>query len=326
MITDRFQRIHNYLRISLTDVCNLRCAYCMPEDKSDFFPAPQLMQVDEIDAIASLFVKLGVNKIRLTGGEPLVRKDFTEILQRLQKHSVELTLTTNGIHLDRYLGELLNAGVRSVNISLDTLKPERFHHITRRPQFEKVWNNIQLAMNAGLHVKVNVVAMQGVNDDEVNDFVRLTKTMPLHVRFIEFMPFAGNQWAQASVITADDLLNQIGREFTFQKLEDALHDTARKFQAEGHAGTFAIIATMSHPFCSGCNRMRLTADGRMKNCLFSTGEVDLLSALRKGEDLEPLIRQCVIEKHAERGGQFPEDFHQTRPDVLVNRSMIEIGG
>lgn len=326
MILDRYQRVHNYLRISLTDSCNLRCAYCMPEDKTDFLPPEHLMQMDEILEIARQFVSLGVNKIRLTGGEPLVRKDAGQILKELSRLPVVLTLTTNGIHLNRYLESLLSSGVRSLNISLDTLNTERFHQITHRDRFERVWQNIQLVIQSGLHVKLNVVAMKGVNDDELLDFVALTKSLPLHVRFIEFMPFAGNQWKQAQVIPSAEILERIGKEFDYMKLTDEKHDTARKYQIPGFEGTFALISTMSEPFCHDCNRMRLTADGKMKNCLFSNGEVDLLSAYRNGIDLEPLIRSCILDKFPERGGQIPIDYHQTNSEMLNNRSMIEIGG
>ena len=326
MLTDKYNRIHNYLRISLTDNCNLRCFYCIPEEDYKFAPSSKLMRADEIESIAATFVKLGVNKIRLTGGEPLVRKDADKIIRSLAKLRVTLTLTTNGTRLHEFTDVLKEANVRSVNISLDTLNPEKFNLITRRNNFERVWKNIHSMVEQGIHVKVNVVAMKGLNDDEINDFVRWTKDTPVHVRFIEFMPFSGNKWSSNKVLTWQQILQIIETEYSFLPLKGELNDTSKKYIVPGYEGTFAVISTMTSPFCSTCNRMRLTADGKMKNCLFSKDETDLLSALRNGEDIEPLIRASVSSKAKELGGQFVNNFEELHADEIKNRSMIAIGG
>lgn len=326
MIKDTYNRTHDYLRISLTDVCNLRCFYCMPDEDYDFTPEARLMQVDEIETIAQTFVRLGVNKIRLTGGEPLARKDVGEILKRLSKLPVTLTLTTNATLLHRYMDILKEAGVRSLNISLDTLKHEKFLWMTRRKQFKTALDNINLAIENGFHVKVNAVIMKGLNDNEILDFVKWTKDTPVHVRFIEFMPFSGNKWTSNQVFTWKEMLDVVKTEYRPERLEESPHEVAKKYRVPGHQGTFAVISTMSAPFCSGCNRMRLTADGKMKNCLFSKGEMDLLSALREGEDLEPLIRKNILQKARGLGGQLGKDFKKIDGKNIENRSMISIGG
>ncbi len=326
MLFDSLNRRHNYLRISLTDKCNLRCFYCMPAEDYDFMPSAMLMQAAEIEALAKTFVHLGVTKIRLTGGEPLVRRDFASIIERLAKLPVELTLTTNAIRLDHFLPGLKAAGVRSLNISLDTLEADKFALITRRNEFGKVWENIQSAISRGFHVKLNVVAMSGINDNEVASFVALTKDLPVHVRFIELMPFNGNQWQSKKVVSYQQILQLVSKKFAMIKLADGENDTTKKYTVPGHVGTFAVISTMTAPFCATCNRLRLTADGKLKNCLFSKEETDLLSALRNGEAVEPLIRQTVYQKHAAHGGQFAPAMEQLNTSQLQNRSMIAIGG
>ena len=326
MIIDSYNRVHDYLRISLTDNCNLRCFYCMPEENYEFTPSERLMKPEEIDAFAKIFVRLGVKKIRLTGGEPLVRKDASKIILLLSGLPVELTLTTNGTRLQQYLPVLKEANISSLNVSLDTLRPERFLLVTRRDQFEIVYNNISQLIENGIHVKVNMVVMKGLNDDEINDFIAWTKNTPVHVRFIEFMPFSGNRWTSNRVFTWQEMLSVIGSKYSFEHLSDGKHDTAKKYAVPGHAGTFAVISTMSAPFCDGCNRIRLTADGKMKNCLFSKEETDLLSAMRKGEDVEPLIHQCISKKAWQLGGQFNADFEHLEAAAIQNRSMISIGG
>ncbi|GAC1441803.1 MAG: GTP 3',8-cyclase MoaA [Sediminibacterium sp.] len=284
------------------------------------------MQVDEIIELSALFVKLGVNKIRLTGGEPLVRKGVDKIMQALSRLPVSLTLTTNGTRVHEFIDAFEAAGVRSINISLDTLDAEKFQLVTRRDNFKGIWNNIHMLVEKGLHVKINVVVMKGINDGEINDFIAWTKDTPVHVRFIEFMPFTGNQWLSNKVFTWHHILETIKSRFDFIPLNNDPHDTAKKYVVPGHAGTFAVISTMSAPFCGTCNRMRLTADGKMKNCLFSKEETDLLTALRNQQDVEALIHQCIGTKAAERGGQFNEDFNELHSENIQNRSMISIGG
>ncbi len=326
MLVDSFGREHNYLRISLTDNCNLRCTYCMPEDEYDFTPVSQLMQLDEIFALAKIFVDAGVNKIRLTGGEPLVRKDVGDIITALSVLPVELTMTTNATRLHHYIDVLKDAQVYALNVSLDTLQADKFILLTKRDQFEQTYRNIMLCIEHGFHTKVNVVVMKGINDDEINDFVALTRELPLHVRFIEFMPFSGNHWSSDKVVTLNDMLHIIGSKYQYTPIQRKKHATTKGYQIDGFAGTFAVISTMSANFCGDCNRLRLTADGKMKNCLFSKQETDLLTALRNGEEILPLILQSVASKAKQLGGQMDNDFNHINVDEIKNRSMITIGG
>ncbi|MBL0053311.1 MAG: GTP 3',8-cyclase MoaA [Bacteroidetes bacterium] len=326
MLQDSFGRKHDYLRISLTDVCNFRCVYCMPAEGMHFMPPTRLMQANEIIDIATEFVKLGVTKIRLTGGEPLVRKDAADIILQLSKLPVELTLSTNATRVDEFIDVFKQANIKSINVSLDTLNKEKFHTIAQRNSFDKVWSNINLLVENNFHVKINAVIMRGINETELNDFVALTQQLPVHVRFIEFMPFTGNKWNDNKVFSYQQMLDVIATKYTFIKLKDEKHDTTKKFKVLNHAGTFAVISTMSAPFCAGCNRLRLTADGKMKNCLFSKGEADILSAYRKGEDFIAIIKQCVHQKEKELGGQFTSDLHKVNSENILNRSMISIGG
>lgn len=326
MLADNHNRIHDYLRISLTDSCNFRCQYCMPDENIQCLPNRHLMQEDEILQIARTFVDLGVKKIRLTGGEPMVRKEFSSILHSISELPVEVSLTTNAVLAHKYLSDLKAAGVRSLNVSLDTLNPETFKKITKRDQFQRVWDNILLLLNEGFRVKINAVAIEGVIEKEILDFVEITRNLPLHVRMIEFMPFEGNHWNSKKVITASQMLKWAEEEYDMVKLKDEPHATAKKYKAIGHQGTFAFITTMTEHFCGDCNRMRLTADGKMKNCLFGSEEMDLLGTLRKGEDIVPLIRQSVRRKHAVMGGQFKNSYQGADPSKLKNRSMIKIGG
>jgi cyclic pyranopterin phosphate synthase len=326
-ILDTFGRKHTYLRISLTDKCNLRCTYCMPQEDMQFMPSKWLMQAEEIEELAKIFVEMGVDKIRLTGGEPLVRKDAGLIIERLGQLNTSLTLTTNALLVDQYIDQLKDAGVQSLNVSLDTLKEEQFKNITKRDHFSKTVENINLLLSEGFIVKINVVLMKGVNDEEVNDFVRLTlPNARLHVRFIEFMPFNGNQWDMSKIVSYADLLSTINNEFDFKQLPGELNDTAKSFQVKDAAGSFGIIGTVTHPFCSGCNRIRLTADGKLKNCLFDTSEVDLLTPLRKGLDVRSIILDHFNKKHFAHGGHVAFDEKQAKTDYEQNRRMIAIGG
>ncbi|HLG33976.1 MAG TPA: GTP 3',8-cyclase MoaA [Bacteroidia bacterium] len=327
MLKDSYNRVHDYLRISITGKCNFRCTYCMPYDlPHGFFASSQKMTAEEIDEIVNVFVQLGVKKIRLTGGEPLLRKDAKEIIYRLSKYPVELAITTNGVLIGEYEDVFDKAVIQSVNVSLDTLKREKFFLITKRDSFHLVLKNIYRLLDDGFQVKINVVVMKGVNENELSDFVRWTKNFPLHVRFIEFMPFTGNRWSREKVYSSHEILEDIGTEFSCIRLADEKHSTAKTYKVLGHTGTFGVINTLSSPFCGDCNRMRLTADGKLRNCLFSKSETDLLTALRKGEDIVPLIMQCVKAKNAERGGQFILEYKDMDAARIENRSMVAIGG
>ncbi len=328
ILTDTFGRKHSYLRISLTERCNLRCTYCMPADGIQLTPKEHLMTADEIFAIAKTFVSHGVTKIRLTGGEPLVRKDFAEILEKLASLPVTLAVTTNGVLVPKFLS-LLKKHQVSVTISIDSLQEQKFNQITRRSYFQKVWDTINLLVSQNIVLKLNVVLIKGFNDHEILDFIALTKNQPLNVRFIEFMPFDGNRWNKTQLVTQKNILDHILTQ-NFQtdiiRLQDAPNDTARNFRLRDHLGQFAIISSVTNPFCDSCNRIRLTADGKLKNCLFSASETSLLETLRSGASIIPLIQKAVGKKHAARGGM--DTFEKLNdPDLHTqNRSMIKIGG
>ena len=326
MIKDSFNRVHNYLRISLTDNCNLRCFYCMPEEDYEFTKASKLMQADEIESLAKIFVNEGVTKIRLTGGEPLVRKDAGQIILALSRLNIDLSFTTNGARIHDFLDLILEANITSINVSLDTLDADKFHLITRRDIFAQVMANIKLLLENNIRVKLNVVVMKGLNDMEIVDFVEWTKDYPIEVRFIEFMPFAGNRWTSNKVVSMEEILQQVDTKYTYYPLAAGPNDTAKHYKVAGHAGSFAIISTMTSPFCGTCNRMRLTADGKLKNCLFSESETDLLGPMRNGEPVLPLIHACIGNKAKALGGQFSGLLEDIEANTIHNRSMITIGG
>lgn len=329
ILTDSFGRQHTYLRISLTELCNLRCTYCMPAEGVKLSPRNHIMNYDEVFALASLFVKHGVTKIRLTGGEPLVRKDVDVVLKKLATLPVELSITTNAFNVDSFISVLKECGIKSINVSLDTLDAEKFKKITRRDYFEKVYGNILLLIDEGFKVKVNAVLIKDFNDNEIVDFVKLTKDLPISMRFIEFMPFDGNKWDMSKMVSYIEIMEYVYASFEEKeviRLEDAPNDTSKNYQIAGHKGSFAIISSVTNPFCDSCNRLRLTANGRLKNCLFSSSESDLLTAYREGKDIDPIIQKAVQAKFKVRGGMNTLDKLKN-PDLHgKNRSMISIGG
>ncbi len=329
ILTDSHDRKHNYLRISLSEKCNLRCSYCMPADGVQLSPRKDLMDANEILEIAKVFVQNGVDKIRLTGGEPLVRKDFTDILSQLSSLGTKLSITTNGILVDRYIEDFKKYGLWDINFSLDTLIEDKFNFITRRTQFKNAWKNLFLLLDEGFRVKLNVVLMKDFNEDEIVDFIELTRELPISVRFIEFMPFDGNEWNKTKLITQQEILDQVEGHFgkkNLFKLENEKNFTARNFRIKGFRGSFGIISSVSNPFCDGCNRIRLTANGKIKNCLFSNKEVDLLFAFRNGEPLEELIHSSIFKKKAVRAGMDSFEKFNDVERHSNNRSMITIGG
>ncbi len=329
ILKDSFGRNHNYLRISLTEKCNLRCTYCMPAEGVPLSPSPALMTADEIYEIAKVFVANGVDKIRLTGGEPLVRKDFTTIIEKLSTLDVSIAMTTNAVNIDRYISELKKSKVSIINVSLDTLIADRFQEMTLKPNFEKVIKNLYLLIDEGFQIKLNVVLLKGTNDSEILDFIELTKELPISIRFIEFMPFDGNRWDRSKAVSLEEinqLVNESYPKDSVLKIEDAPNDTAKNYKIKGFKGSFAIISTVTNPFCDSCNRLRLTANGKLRNCLFSEKESDLLTAHRNGESIEPIIQKAVLAKAAVRAGldtneKFADPNHHSK-----NRSMITIGG
>ena len=298
----------------------------MPNEDYDFLRPTHLMSANEIIRIAEIFVGLGINKIRLTGGEPLIRKDLPEILKGLHSLPVKLTLTTNGLLLDRYFEILNQYGINSVNISLDTLQSDKFHRITKRNEFERVWKNINTMLSQNFDVKINVVAVKHQIEDEIIEFIELTQDRKLEVRFIEFMPFDGNYWDANKVLTSQELLSIIQQKYQIYKIADSPNDTAKHYQLPNAQGKFAFITTMSDHFCSTCNRLRLTADGKIKNCLFDKNELDLLTPFRQGENINAMIQESVSRKKIALGGQFTNQFKTTNPMHIINRSMIKIGG
>ncbi len=329
ILTDTFGRKHNYLRISLTERCNLRCTYCMPADGIQLSPKDHLMTYEEIYTIAKEFVSMGVTKIRLTGGEPLIRKDAALIMEKLSSLPVQLTLTTNGVIVDKFIDHFKKCGIKTLNVSLDSLHLQKNKEITRRSYFEKVYQNIILLVKEGFVVKVNCVLMKGFNDDEVIDFINLSKNLPVHVRFIEFMPFDGNQWNMERLVSLQEILSKVHSNFeknAIVKLQDAPNDTTKSYQIKGYQGTFAIISSVTNPFCDGCNRIRLTANGQIKNCLFSSKESDLLTTLRAGKSIIPIIQKAVQTKLKVRSGMNTLDKFSQSDIHSNNRSMIAIGG
>ncbi|PZX92274.1 GTP 3',8-cyclase MoaA [Flavobacterium aquariorum] len=326
---DNHGRAHNYLRISITEHCNLRCTYCMPAEGIALTPRAHLMTAEEIVTIAKTFVKLGVNKIRLTGGEPLVRKDAKNIIEQLGKLGVELTLTTNGILVHEFINTFKEAGITTLNVSIDSLKKDKFNQITRRNYFEKLIENLDLLESNNFKVKLNVVVIKGFNDNEIIDFIEMTKDRNIQIRFIEFMPFDGNQWNKEKLVSYAEILSQANAFYTEQKVErtqDKPNDTSKNHKIDGYQGSFSVISSVTNPFCSTCNRIRLTADGKLKNCLFSNAETSLLDTLRAGDSIEPLIFQNIKSKFAMRGGMDDDTKFQNPLLFSQNRSMIKIGG
>ncbi|KAI4458268.1 molybdopterin cofactor synthesis protein a [Holotrichia oblita] len=315
-LTDLFGRHHNYLRISLTEKCNLRCQYCMPAEGVQLTPKQHLLTTEEVVQVARLFVKEGVTKIRLTGGEPTVRRDLVDIIASLKQiNGLEtVAMTTNGIVLTRQLVALQRAGLDILNISLDTLKPDRYEKITRRKGFDKVMMGIDLALQLGYSpVKINCVVMKGFNDDEINDFVKLTHDRNVDVRFIEYMPFSGNKWEMSKMVPYREMLEIIKSVWpTFNELPNGPNDTSKAWKVPEYAGQVGFITSMSEHFCGSCNRLRITADGNLKVCLFGNTEISLRDAIRAGsseDDLTALIEAAVKRKKRKHAG------HKSRPQL-----------
>ncbi len=337
---DTFGRAHSYLRISVTERCNLRCTYCMPEEGVPLLGRDHLLSFEEIERLAALFVRLGVRKIRLTGGEPLVRRDIDALVARigaLKAHGLErLAMTSNALLLEEHLDALRAAGVDALNLSLDTLRPDRFRAITLRDGCEETARAIRAAAAAGFaKVKVNAVAMKGVNDDELVDLARaFARELPVEVRYIEYMPFRGNTWGDGQgMLAAAEIRERLEREL--QLFPVGLEETAQLYQATDRGGgprwpgRIGIIAAMTEPFCGTCNRTRLTADGHFRWCLLDEGELDLRGPLRAGAsdgDLIALIEQGLQRKKAGHAPAAELIARQQAGGPEQARSMIRIGG
>lgn len=325
-LVDSFGRKHSYLRISLTEKCSLRCVYCMPEEGVPLTPSEKLLTSDEIVHLATLFATFGVNKIRLTGGEPLVRKDAVDIIGRLSliPQLRVLGITTNGLVLSKKIPELKKAGLTHINISLDTLVPGKFEFLARRKGWNVVRKSIDDALAGGFNsVKVNCVVMKGINDDELVDFVRLTESRNIEVRFIEYMPFDGNKWSKKKLVPFEEMLSVIRKQWPeLERGQDDANHTSKLFKVPGWTGRIGFITSMTEHFCGTCNRLRITADGNLKVCLFGAHEVSLRDALRSKastDELLSIIGSAVLKKKFSHAGM-------DKLSSLKNRPMILIGG
>ncbi len=326
--TDSFQRKIDYLRLSITDRCNLRCVYCMPEDGVPKVDHSEILRYEEVVRLAGIAAEMGISKIRITGGEPLVRKDALTLCKRISEISglKSLSITTNGVLLSDFAEGLREAGIKRINVSLDSLQREKYAAITRHDQFDRVWEGILAAQRAGLSpIKLNAVIMQGVNDDEVESLARLTREFPFHVRFIEFMPFRDSETDyDGKFIPAHVILERLKRIDVLDPADNGeSNGPALHFRFRGAPGKIGIISPVSDHFCPSCNRLRVTSDGKLRTCLFSREETDLRQAFRNGlldREIADIIRSAIStkpEKH-ELGSRI---FRK-----CISRPMFSIGG
>ncbi|QXC63261.1 GTP 3',8-cyclase MoaA [Aquihabitans sp. G128] len=323
-LVDGYGRVHRDLRISVTDRCNFRCTYCMPAEGMVWQPRDHLLSFEEIERVARVAVeRFGFDSIRLTGGEPTVRARLPLLVERLAPLGVDLSLTTNGSLLGAMAHDLAAAGLDRVNVSLDSLRPERFAALTRRDDLPRVLQGIRAAVAAGLApVKVNVVVVRGSNDDEVVDFARFGRDEGVRVRFIEFMPLdADHHWDRSAVVPSAEIVAAIGAEFPLQRLTRD-HDPAQRHRYLDGGGEIGVIGSVTEPFCASCDRVRLTADGQLRACLFATDETDLRALLRGGADDDGLAAALEATVGSKWAGHGISDVHFIRP----SRSMSEIGG
>jgi cyclic pyranopterin phosphate synthase len=325
-LVDRYGRVHTNLRISITDRCNFRCVYCMPEEM-EFYPKELILSYEEILRLARVASGLGVDKIRLTGGEPLVRRDVAKLIRGLHEQGTlkDLSLTTNGARLEQMAGELWDAGLRRINVSLDSLDPERFAELTRRPLFDSVIRGLEEAARVGFGpIKVNAVAMRGYTERELLAFAELAREKQYQIRFIEFMPLDGDgEWDREKVLTAREILDTISAVYPLERASPAgSADPATVYRFTDGRGELGIIPTVTEPFCASCNRIRLTADGKLRHCLFAVEETDLKTPMRAGasdEDLAWRFVDCVAAKWP---GHLINESAFQKPE----RNMSQIGG
>ncbi len=315
---DQFNRDLNYLRVSITDRCNLRCAYCMPEEGVEHMPHEELLSYEELYTVIEEFVKLGVKKLRITGGEPLVRKDVVNFIEKVAslRQLNDIAMTTNGIGLVDLAEPLKKAGLHRVNVSLDTLNPERYKYITRGGDLNKVLKGILIAKEVGLKVKINCVVNKGINDDEVERFIQLTDRWGVDVRFIELMPIGQNvKYAQEHFYSNELIIKQFPD--LIPVIAEDPSSPARYYQLKGAKGKVGLISPLSCNFCAYCNRLRLTPDGKLKPCLHSDIEIDLKNALRNNQDILPLILQSY---------EIKPEKHLLDEHKMIVRQMSQIGG
>lgn len=328
MLVDSYGRVINYLRLAVTDRCNLRCTYCMPKEGLDWLPRKELMTYDEMLRICSLLVGMGVEKIRITGGEPFVRKDLFSFLKELSQIEglKELTITTNGVLTAPFVPELKQAGIKSVNLSLDTLDRDRFIQIAHRDELNKVLNTLDALLSHDLEVKINTVVIESLNIPDIIPLVRLTKTLPISIRFIEQMPFNGGNHLSSLTWNYKRILEHIQQAFPLiKKIQDAPHSTSLNYHIPGHQGDVGIIAAYSRLFCGSCNRIRITPLGVLKTCLYDNGKLNIKDALRKGvsdEDASMLISNAILKK-TKNGWEAEKKRNNQDP---VHESMATIGG
>jgi len=327
-MVDSNNRKINYLRLSITDRCNLRCMYCMPEEGMDFLTHENVLRYEEILRIVGLSVQRGIRKVRLTGGDPLVRKGFTDFLKKMSQIEglEEITLTTNGVLLKKYAAEIKDCGVHRINISLDSLKPEKFKKITGKDLFGQVWDGIQEVEKLGFApIKINVVAIRGINDDEIEDFGRLTLEKPYHIRFIEHMPIGdNNNWNAEKFLPILEIYNRLSNvgPLVPVKRRNNLDGPAQRYKIENARGEIGLIGALSNHFCTVCNRLRLTADGHIRSCLFSENEIDVMPELRGGKSDEAIL--ALIEKAI---NEKPERHNlKKQGQRSCVRQMSSIGG
>lgn len=328
MIVDSFGRAMNYLRLAVTDRCNLRCAYCMPGEGLDWLPRGELMTYEEMSRICSLFVKMGVEKIRITGGEPFVRKDLLSFLKDISQINGlrQLTITTNGLLTAPLVPELKKIRINSVNLSLDTLDGDRFARITHRNGLDKVLKTLDTLLSHDIAVKINTVVMETLNIPDIIPLVQLTKALPVSVRFIEEMPFNGGSHRVSLNWNYIRVLEHIREYFpSIVKTVDPPHATASNYKIPGHKGDIGIIAAYSRSFCGSCNRVRITPTGVLRTCLYDAGKLNLKDALREGradEELQSLITNAILKK--KRDGWEAQKMLSARK--LEHESMATIGG
>ena len=324
-LVDGFGRVHRDLRISVTDRCNFRCTYCMPAEGLDWMAREDLLTYEELTRVARVCVaRFGFNGIRLTGGEPTVRANLPVLIEQLSSLGVDLSLTTNGTTLTNLAPALVSAGLERINISLDSLKRERFEQITRRDELDKVLEGIDAAVSAGLApVKINCVVMRGVNDDEIVDFARFGRERGVTVRFIEFMPLdAQGEWTNEQVVTKAEIVAAIGDVFPLEPVAERESDPAARWRYVDGGGEFGVIPSVTEAFCESCDRVRLTADGMLRHCLFATRELDLRTLLRNEATDDDLAAAITAEVGAKWAGHQINQVHFIRP----SRSMSQIGG
>ena len=297
-LIDSFGRVHRNLRVSLTDRCSLRCTYCMPFNFDKWLPTESLLTANELVNVIDIAVSQGVSEVRLTGGEPLLRPDIVEIVSRINslEKAPELSMTTNGVALAKVAKALAEAGLRRINISLDTLDWERFKRLTFRDRYDDVIEGIAAARIAGLApIKINTVLMRGINDDEALPLLKWALSENLNLRFIEQMPLdAGDAWTRKNLITADEIFQQLNSEFELTPVLDRGSSPAEEFYINGGPATVGIIGSVTRSFCANCDRLRLTSDGQLRNCLFSIEETDLRSILRNGRMSDAEKRQDIV--------------------------------